>query len=103
MRQRSTGRDSLVPGLLRVHKTAQLPLLVGLLPGQGLYVKKVGEKGLGTMIGIKAGEVILEINERPARDIAEFKAAVSEAEKDRPVRFKIKRGESKIFAAYQPK
>jgi serine protease Do len=76
---------------------------MGLLPGQGLYVKKVGEKGLGTMIGIKAGDVILEINERPARDIAEFKAAVSEAEKDRPVRFKIKRGESKIFAAYVPR
>ncbi len=76
---------------------------MGLLPGQGLYVKKVGEKGLGTMIGIKAGDVILEINEKPARDIAEFKATVSVAEKDKPVRFKIKRGESKIFAAYQPK
>jgi len=75
---------------------------IGLSSVQGLLVKKVDDGGLGSVTGFKKGDVILEINEEPARDVAQFKAAVAAAEKDKPVRFKIRRGESNIFAAYEP-
>jgi serine protease Do len=76
---------------------------LGLSSAQGLHVKKVDDEGLGALIGLKQGDVVLEIDDKPARDVAQFKAAVAGAEKDKPVLFKIKRGESKIFAAYEPK
>lgn len=76
---------------------------LGLPTGQGLHVKTVDKDGLGAFIGMKQGDVILEIDDKPARDVAQFKTAVAAAEKDKPVRFKIKRGESSIFAAYAPR
>lgn len=64
-------------------------------------MKAVDKDGLGALIGLRQADVILEIEDEPARDVAQFKSAVAEAEKNKPVRFKIKRGESKIFAAYE--
>lgn len=69
---------------------------------QGLLVKKVDDEGLGAFIRFKKGDVILEIDDKPARDVAQFKTAVTAAAKDQPVLFKIRRGESNIFVAYEP-
>ena len=72
---------------------------MGLKEGEGLLVKDIASDGAGAKIGLRAGDVILEIDGTAVSGMDEFKKAVSTAKKNKVVRLMIQRGSAKIFLA----
>ena len=72
---------------------------MGLKDGEGLLVKDIASDGAGAKIGLRAGDVILEIDGTAVSGMDEFKKAVSTAKKNKVVRLMIQRGSAKIFLA----
>ncbi|MEW6140042.1 MAG: DegQ family serine endoprotease [Thermodesulfobacteriota bacterium] len=72
---------------------------LGLKAGEGLRVKDIKSDGVGSRIGIREGDIILEVNGKSVTGLEEFKKAISEAKKENLVRFKIQRGTAKLFLA----
>lgn len=72
---------------------------MGLKDGEGLLVKDVTSDGAGAKIGLRSGDVILEIDAVVVSDTDEFKKAVTAAKKNKVIRLKIQRGSAKIFLA----
>ena len=72
---------------------------MGLKDGEGLLVKDIASDGAGAKIGLRAGDVILEIDGTAVSGMDEFKKAVSTAKKNKVIRLMIQRGSAKIFLA----
>ncbi len=72
---------------------------MGLKDGEGLLVKDIASDGAGAKIGLRAGDVILEIDGTAVSGMDEFKMAVSTAKKNKVIRLMIQRGSAKIFLA----
>jgi len=62
-------------------------------------VKDIASDGAGAKIGLRAGDVILEIDGTAVSGMDEFKMAVSTAKKNKVIRLMIQRGSAKIFLA----
>ncbi len=67
--------------------------------GQGLLVKDISSDGVGARMGLRSGDVILEVDGATVSDVASFNKAVSEAKKNKVIRLKVQRGKAKIFLA----
>ncbi|MCL5125608.1 MAG: PDZ domain-containing protein [Deltaproteobacteria bacterium] len=67
--------------------------------GQGLIVKDLNPNGVGSTMGLRSGDVILEVDGVAVSNAASFNKAVSEAKKNKVIRLKIQRGKAKIFLA----
>ncbi|MCX5872120.1 MAG: DegQ family serine endoprotease [Deltaproteobacteria bacterium] len=67
--------------------------------GQGLLVKDASSDGYGARMGLRPGDVILELDGTAVSDVNEFNKAVSQAKKNKVIRLKIQRGSAKIFLA----
>ena len=72
---------------------------MGLKEGAGLAVKQVNPDSVGGKMGLKEGDVILEIDGKAASDVSAFNQAVSEAKKNKVIRLKVQRGSAAIFLA----
>lgn len=67
--------------------------------GEGLLVKDLTADGAGSKIGLRAGDVILEVDGVAINDVAVFNKAVVEAKKNKIIRLKVQRNNGKIFLA----
>ncbi len=67
--------------------------------GQGLLIKEVNPDGRGASMGLKPGDVILQVGDKEIKDTAGFNKAVSEAKKDGVIRMTIQRDAATIFLA----
>ncbi len=74
---------------------------LGLKEGVGLAIKQVSPDGVGSKMGLQEGDVILEIDGKPASDMSAFNQEVTEAKKNKVIRLKIQRGSATIFLATQ--
>jgi serine protease Do len=72
---------------------------MGLKEGEGLLVKDITSNGAGAKIGLRSGDVILEIDGTAVSGMEEFNKAVSAAKKNKVIRLKVQRGPAKIFLA----
>lgn len=72
---------------------------LGLKDGEGLRVKDLSEDGTGSRMGIKPGDVILEVDGKPVSEASGFNKALSEAKKNQVIRLKVQRGAQKLFLA----
>lgn len=72
---------------------------LGLKEGQGLRVKDLEADGPGARVGLRAGDVILEVDGKTVTDAANFNKAVAEAKKNKLIRLKVHRGTATIFLA----
>jgi serine protease Do len=71
---------------------------MGLKEGEGVRVKEVSD-GVGGRMGLRSGDVILEVDGKPVNDISEFNSAVKQSVKNKLIRLKVQRGTSKLFLA----
>ncbi|MFC1836281.1 Do family serine endopeptidase [Thermodesulfobacteriota bacterium] len=72
----------------------------GLEPGVGVFVKDVEMGSVGMRMGLRKGDIILEIDGESVSDISSFREAVSKAkESKKVVRLKVQRGKAPIFLA----
>ncbi len=67
--------------------------------GEGLLVKDLTPDGAGSKIGLRPGDVILEVDGVAINDVAVFNKAVVEAKKNKIIRLKVQRNNGKIFLA----
>jgi serine protease Do len=49
--------------------------------------------------GLRSGDVITQINRRPVKNLAEYNREIAQNEKDKPVLFLVRRGQSSLFLA----
>ncbi len=68
---------------------------------QGLVVAKVDPNGAAADAGIRQGDLVVEVNRRPVRSIAEFNAAVQQSGQ-KPALLLIKRRNNTIFVPLKP-
>jgi serine protease Do len=78
---------------------SQLTSELGLKHGVGLVIKDENPDGRGAAMGLKTGDVILEVDDNPITGFTEFNKDVTEAKKDGVIRFMIQRGPATIFLA----
>jgi serine protease Do len=72
---------------------------LGLKNGGGVEVKDVSPDGEGAKMGLKVGDVILEVDGKVVADVSTFNNAVTAAKTNKLVRLKVRRGNGTIFLA----
>jgi Do/DeqQ family serine protease len=89
-------------GLMLQPLTSDMASRVGLDPSdQGLLVAKIDPNGSAADAGIRQGDLILEVNRRPVRTVAEFTAAV-QLSGQKPALLLVKRRNATIFVPLKP-
>jgi serine protease Do len=79
--------------------SATLGERLGLKAGTGVEVKEVSPTGYGARMGLKSGDVIVEVDGTVVADVDSFNKAVGAAKNNKLVRLKVKRGNGTIFLA----
>jgi serine protease Do len=75
----------------------QVASQLGLKEGEGLKVTEVNPTGQGAKMGLRSGDVILEVDGKPVTDLAGFNKGVADAKKGGVIRLKIQRDSATIF------
>ncbi|MBI2358740.1 MAG: PDZ domain-containing protein, partial [Deltaproteobacteria bacterium] len=87
-------------GLTVQRVTPQLAESLGLEKAEGLVVTAVEPGSAGEEAGIRRGDVILEVDRKPVKTVAEYRKAVGEATKrGKGILFLVRRGDSTLFLA----
>ncbi len=73
---------------------------LGLKEGEGVRIKDMDVNGIGSRMGLKTGDVILEVDGKAVSDISQFQNAVKEAAKNKVIRLKVQRDKAKIFIGW---
>jgi serine protease Do len=77
----------------------ELASKLGLKEGTGIVIKEVDPSGHGAAMGLKQGDVILEVDGHTVSSVSEFNKQVSDAKKAGVIRMMIQRGSATIFLA----
>ena len=72
---------------------------LGLDRAEGVVVTAVKAGSPGHEAGLRGGDVILKIGQKPVRDLADFRKAIAKAKKLKSVLFLVQRSEGKLFLA----
>jgi len=73
---------------------------MGLKEGEGIRIKEItNPDGSGNRMGLRVGDVVLEVDGKPVSDATAFNKAVGEAKSKGLIRLKIQRGSAKVFLA----
>ncbi len=71
----------------------------GLKEGEGVRVKDVKSDGTGARMGLRTGDVILEVDGKTVTDVSGFNAAVAAAKSNNLIRLKVQRNRAVLFLA----
>jgi serine protease Do len=69
---------------------------------KGVVVSGVQPGSSADEAGMRRGDVILEVNREPVKDLASYRKALKGTPKDKSVLFLVRRGENTIFLALKP-
>jgi len=72
---------------------------LGLKAQEGVLVRDVVEGGRAAEAGIRAGDVIVEVNQQPVRTIEDFRARLDKRAKDQPVVMLVNRDGQNMYVA----
>jgi serine protease Do len=86
--------QEITPELARAH---ELP------SDKGLVVTDVDPQGAAAEAGIRRGDIIVEVNQKPVDAISDFRGRVKEAEKGEMMLFLIKRRDGSLYIAVEKK
>jgi serine protease Do len=89
-------------GLTVQRLTPQMAESLGLEKSDGVVVSAVEPGSAADEAGIRRGDVLLEIDRRPIRNLDEYRKSVAAIKKGRGVLFLVRRGESTLFLALKP-
>jgi serine protease Do len=103
--QRQSRPATTVLGVRVESVTGETAKDLGIEEKEGALVVDVLEGGAGDEAGLRRGDVIKEVNDRPVKDTLEYDAAVQRARErspQKPIVLLVKRGDSTRFIAVQP-
>lgn len=89
-------------GLTVQRLTPQMAESLGLEKSEGVVVSAVEPGSAADEAGIRRGDVLMEIDRRPIRNLDEYRKSVAAIKKGRGVLFLVRRGESTLFLALKP-
>jgi serine protease Do len=89
-------------GLTVQRLTPQIAESLGLERVEGLVITAVEPGSPGEEAGLRRGDVILEIDRKAVRNLAEYRKALEGAKKGKGILFLVRRGESTLFLALKP-
>src|SRR5919109_1379451 len=82
--------------------TPQIAESLGLEKSDGVVVTAVEPGSAADEAGIRRGDVILQVDQKPVRSVDEFRKLVAGTKKGKGVLFLVRRGESTLFLALKP-
>jgi serine protease Do len=82
---------------------ARMARRTGVAPGDGVLVAGVQPGSAAEKAGVRTGDIILEINRRPATSVAAVQAEARKQDNGGPLLLLLKRGEASLFAALEGK
>jgi serine protease Do len=82
--------------------TPQIAESLGLEKADGVVVTAVEPGSAADEAGIRRGDVILEVDRKPIRNLDEYKNSIAGIRKGKGVLFLVRRGESTLFLALKP-
>ena len=89
-------------GLTVQRLTPQMAESLGLDKSEGVVVTAIEPGSAADEAGIRRGDVIVEVDRKPVRNLDEYKKAVAAIRKGRGVLFLVRRGDSTLFLALKP-
>jgi serine protease Do len=89
-------------GLTVQRLTPQIAESLGLEKADGIVVSAVEPGSAADEAGIRRGDVIVEIDRKPIRNLDEYKKSIATVRKGKGVLFLVRRGESTLFLALRP-
>ena len=72
---------------------------LGLKEGDGVRVKDTKPGAVGARMGLRPGDVILEVDGKSVKEVSGFNTAVAEAKSHKVIRLKVQRGQGVIYLA----
>ncbi|MBI2996985.1 MAG: PDZ domain-containing protein, partial [Deltaproteobacteria bacterium] len=89
-------------GLTVQRITPQIAESLGLDRAEGVMITAVEPGSPGDEVGLRRGDVILEMDRKPIRSLADYQKAIGKSKKGKGVLFLVRRGESTLFLALKP-
>ena len=88
-------------GLTVENITPQIMSELQLKNRRGVVVANVQPGSLADDAGLKAGDLITEVNRVPVKDLNDYNSALRNSGRDKPVLFLVKRGAQTFFVTIQ--
>jgi serine protease Do len=82
--------------------TPQLAENLGLERADGLVISAVKPGSAAEEAGLRSGDVVVEVNRRTVKNLADYNREISRNEKGKSVLFLVRRGQSSLFLALKP-
>ncbi len=73
---------------------------LNLKEGQGVRVKATDPTGLGARMGLKSGDIVLDVDGKAIGDVSAFDKAVAAAKKNGVIRLKVQREKNRIYLGF---
>ena len=89
-------------GLTVQRLTPQIAESLGLERVEGLVITAVEPGSAGDEAGLRRGDVIIEIDRKPVRNLADYRKAVEGTRKGKGILFLVRRGDTTLFLALKP-
>jgi len=89
-------------GLAVQSVTPNMAAELGLERAEGLVITSIKPGSAANEAGLQRGDVIVEINRRPVRNLSDYNRVVEKTEKGKSVLFLVRRGEGSLFLALKP-
>jgi serine protease Do len=89
-------------GLTVQRLTPQIAESLGLERVEGLVITAVEPGSAGDEAGLRRGDVILEVDRKPVRNLADYRKAIEGAPKGKGLLFLVRRGDTTLFLALKP-
>ncbi len=90
-------------GLTAQTVTPQIAESLGLDRAEGVVITAVEPGSPGDDAGLRRGDVILEIDRKPVRNLAAYRKLIAESKKGKGILFLVRRGENTLFLALKPR
>jgi len=81
--------------------TPEIARSLGYTEEQGVVVTNVKANSVAAMTGLKKGALILSVNRKKINNVTEYKQALADSPKDRPVLLQIRQGDVYLFLSMQ--
>jgi serine protease Do len=89
-------------GLTVQRVTPQIAESLGLEKAEGVVITSVEPGSAADEAGLSRGDIILEIDRKPIRSLADYKKAVGEIKKGKGTLFLVRRGDNTLYLALKP-
>lgn len=95
----SQGESSKELGITVEPTPADVAKKLNLKEGSGVLIKEMEPDGLGGKMGLRSGDVVLQVDDKDVNDVNSFNQSIVDSKKSGIIRLRIQRGTATIYLA----